>query len=77
MTSSPATGGGLPPQVEDALQGPDCELVLVAANAVVAMRRVRTNVKRATERRLFMGGPFSSDDPGFAECGSISIDECS
>jgi hypothetical protein len=54
ITSSPATGGGSPPHVLAALQFPDWELVLVAANKSVPRNKISTNVKRVMEKYFFM-----------------------
>jgi hypothetical protein len=43
ITSSPAEGGKFPPQVEEELQLPDWELVLVKENTFDPMNKSRTS----------------------------------
>jgi hypothetical protein len=56
ITSSPATGAGLPPQVLEALQLPDCELVLVTANASLPRDRIKTITKSDTVKYILIRG---------------------
>jgi hypothetical protein len=56
MTSSPATGEGLPPQVLAALQFPDWELVFVTADMSAPRSRIRANVKGAAHVYRFIEG---------------------